>query len=125
MVVYIAFVNGHEDILVTKAGRDRVAASKVSGCPVRAMDGGAERGGVVKCNGRGGAGDGRCSEEGGKGVKAKGFGRGFASGIEALAMGIKMSQRCGEIEGRIVGYEFTGKSREGGQEALSDGIHKS
>ena len=79
MVVDVAFVDGHEDALVTKAGRDRVAASKVGRCPVRSMDSGAERGRVVKWNGRGGAGGGRSSEEGGKGVKAKGFGWGFAS----------------------------------------------
>ena len=38
----MAFVDGHEDALVTKAGWDRVAASEVGGCPVRAMDSGAE-----------------------------------------------------------------------------------
>jgi hypothetical protein len=79
MVVDIAFVDGHEDILVTKAGGDRVAASKVGRCPFRSMDSGTERGGVVKWNGRGGAGGGRRGEEGGKGMKAKGFGWGFAS----------------------------------------------
>jgi hypothetical protein len=78
------------------------------------MDSGTERGGVVKWNGRGGAGGGRRSEEGGKGVKAKGFGWGFASGIEALSVGIEMSQRRGKIEGRIFGDEFAGESREGG-----------
>ena len=110
----VAFVNGHEDILVTKAGRDRVAASEVGRCPVGSMDGGREGGGVVKWNGRGGACGDRCSEERGKGVKAKGFGWGFAGGVEALSMGIEMSQRRGNIEGRVVGDEFAGESREGG-----------
>jgi hypothetical protein len=40
MAVDVAFVNGHEDALVTKAGRDGVAASEVSRCPVRAMGSG-------------------------------------------------------------------------------------
>ena len=114
MVVDVAFVDGHEDILVTKAGWDRVAASEVGRCPVRAMDSGTERGGVVEWNGRGGACGGRRSEERGKGVKAKGFGWGFAGGVEALSMGIEMSQRRGNIEGRVVGDEFAGESREGG-----------
>jgi hypothetical protein len=43
MVVDMAFVNGHEDVLVTKAGRDRAAASEVGRCPVRAMDSGTAR----------------------------------------------------------------------------------
>ena len=114
MVVDVAFVDGHEDTLVTKAGWDRVAASEVGRCPVRSMDSGREGGGVVKWNGRGGACGDRRSEERGKGVKAKGFGWGFASGIEALSVGIEMSQRRGKIEGRIFCDEFAGESREGG-----------
>ena len=35
-----------------------------------------------------------------------------------------MSQRRGKIEGRIFCDEFAGESREGGKEALSDGIHE-
>ena len=124
MVVDVAFVDGHEDILVTKAGWDRVAASEVGRCPVRSMDSGREGGGVVKWNGRGGACGDRRSEEGGKDVKAKGFGWGFAGGVEALSMGIEMSQRRGNIEGGVFGDEFAGESREGGQETLSDCIHE-
>ena len=124
MVVDVAFVNGHEDTLVTKAGRDRVAASEVGRCPVRAVNSGREGGGVIKWNGRGGASGGRCSEEGGKGVEAKGFRWWFASGVEALSMGIEMSQRRGNIEGRIFCDEFAGEAREGGQETLSDSIHE-
>jgi hypothetical protein len=88
------------------------------------MDSGGEGGGVAKWNGRGGAGGDRRSEEGGKDVKAKGFGWGFAGGVEALSMGIEMSQRRGDSEGGIFGHKFTGESREGGQETLSDCIHK-
>ena len=108
MVVDVAFVNGHEEMLVTKAGRDRVAASEVGRCPVGAVNSGREGGGVIKWNGRGGASGGRCSEEGRKSMEAKGFGWGFASGVKALSMGIEMSQRRGNIEGRIFSYEFAG-----------------
>ena len=77
---------------MTKAGRDRVAASEVGRCPVRTVNSGREGGGVIKWNGRGGASGGRCSEEGRKGVEAKGFRWWFASGGKALTVGVEVAE---------------------------------
>ena len=58
-------------------------------------------------------------------MKAECFGGFFASGVEALSMGIEMTQRRGNVEGGIFCDELACEAGKGGQETLAHSIHDS
>jgi len=100
VVVNISVVDSDEDIFMVEAGGDGITSGEVGGCPVVAVNGGAEGGGVIKLEGEGslGTGGSRCDEERREGVKAECFRGGFAGGVEALSMGVEITQGRGNIE---------------------------
>ena len=103
--VDVAFVYGHEDILVTKAGGDRVAAGGVSRSPVAAVGEDAERSVVVR---RGGG-------EAGTSTRERKYSRwGFARGGEVLADEVLVAKGGFDSEGRVAGKKGCGKARNGG-----------
>ena len=79
MVVNISVVDSDEDIFMVEAGGDGITSGEVGGCPVVAVNGGAEGGGVIKLEGEGslGTGGSRCDEGRGEDVEAEGLGGGL------------------------------------------------
>ena len=100
---------------MVEAGGDGITSGEVGGCPLVAVNGGAEGGGVIKLEGEGslGTGGSRCDEGRGEDVEAEGLGGGFAGGVEALSMGIEMPQGRGDVERGVFVDEFAGEAGEG------------
>ena len=94
LVMNETFVNGDEEILMTKAGGDRVPSREIGRGPITTERCDAKWGGVVDGDGSvagAAASGGRCGNVGGR-LCSKDCGRWLASGVKALTVGVEVAK---------------------------------